>query len=303
MSGPSPLLDQASLERLERLAIRWDQSFNGLLGGNNLSRYAGVGHEFLDHRHFQPGDDLRAVNWRAYLRLERVYLKMFRTEPRTPVRLLLDCSESMACGAPDKGPGEAKFAYARRLTAALCYVGLVRLETVFVQPFGADLQESFRADGGRHRYARVAEFLEGLSTSGRSDFFETVRQFLAPAPSPGLTIILSDFLDENGCETALQHLSDYGHELLLLHVAGPDDRTPSWRGELEFVDAESGALRRMNVDQKTAREYTAAYDEYCRRLEYTALRSRGRYIHLGTEVPVENTLYGALTRAGAVTVQ
>ena len=119
MSGPSPLLDQASLERLERLAIRWDQSFNGLLGGNNLSRYAGVGHEFLDHRHFQPGDDLRAVNWRAYLRLERVYLKMFRTEPRTPVRLLLDCSESMACGAPDKGPGEAKFAYARRLTAAL----------------------------------------------------------------------------------------------------------------------------------------------------------------------------------------
>ena len=303
MSVPSPLLDRASLERLERLAIRWEQSFNGLLGGNNLSRYAGVGHEFLDHRQFQRGDDLRAVNWRAYLRLERIFLKMFRNEPRTPVRLLLDCSESMACGAPEKGPGEAKFHYARRLTAALCYIGLVRLETVFVRPFGADLQEGFRADGGRHRYARVAHFLEGLSTSGRSDFFQTVRLFLAPAPSPGLTIIVSDFLDESSCETALRHLSDYGHELLLLHVAGPDDRTPSWRGELELVDSESGNLRRINIDQQTAEEYTTAYDEYCRRLEYAASRSGGRYVHLGTEVPIEDTLYGSMTRAGSVRVQ
>ncbi len=297
------MLDRTSLERLERLAIRWEQSFNGLLGGNNLSRYAGVGHEFLDHRHFQPGDDLRAVNWRAYLRLERIFLKMFRTEPRTPVRVLLDCSESMACGAPEKGPGEAKFHYACRLTAALCYVGLVRLETVFVQPFGVDLKEGFRADGGRHRYARVADFLEGLSTSGRSDFFDTARLFLAPRPSPGLTIIVSDFLDESGCETALKHLSDYGHELLLLHVAGPDDRTPSWRGELELVDAESGNLRRINIDQQTAEEYTAAYDEHCQRLEYAASRSGGRYVHLGTEVPVEETLYGSMTRAGSVSVQ
>ena len=297
------MLDQSSLERLERLAIRWGQSFSGLLGGNNLSRYAGVGHEFLDHRHFQRGDDLRAVNWRAYLRLERVFLKMFRTEPRTPVRLLLDCSASMACGAPQKGgPGEAKFTYARRLAAALCYVGLVRLETVFVLPFAAHLEESFRVDGGRRRYARAARFLEALSPSGRSDFLATARQFLAPAPSPGLTMILSDFLDENGCGAALQHLADYGHELLLLHVAGPEDQAPSWRGELEFVDAESGALRRMNVDRKMAEDYTAAYEDHCRRLEYAALRSRGRYVHLGTDVPLENTLYGAMTQAGSVSV-
>ena len=101
----------------------------------------------------------------------------------------------------------------------------------------------------------------------------------------------------------MRQLSDYGHELSLLHVAGPDDRTPSWRGELELVDAESGMLRRINIDQRTAEEYTAAYDEYCRRLEYAALRSGGRYIHLGTEVPIEDALYGAMTRAGSVSVQ
>jgi uncharacterized protein (DUF58 family) len=68
VQAPDPLLDRAALERLERLALRWRQSFSGLLGGNNVSRFAGVGHEFLDHRQFHHGDDYRKVNWRAYLR-------------------------------------------------------------------------------------------------------------------------------------------------------------------------------------------------------------------------------------------
>ena len=154
MQAPSPLLEKSTLERLERLAIRWEHSFNGLLGGQNVSRYPGVGHEFLDHRHFQQGDDYRAVNWRAYLRLEQIFLKMFRTEPRTPVRLFLDTSESMACGASEEGPGESKFEFACRLAAALCYVGLVRLETMRIQPFASILG---RGLSGRGRAAQVCQ--------------------------------------------------------------------------------------------------------------------------------------------------
>ena len=74
MRAPAELLDGKSLKRLERLTIRWNRSFQGLLGGNNVSRYAGVGHEFLDHRHFHRGDDLRAVNWRAYMQIGRAHV-------------------------------------------------------------------------------------------------------------------------------------------------------------------------------------------------------------------------------------
>ena len=303
MQAPSPLLEKSTLERLERLAIRWEHSFNGLLGGQNVSRYPGVGHEFLDHRHFQQGDDFRAVNWRAYLRLERLFLKMFRTEPRTPVRLFLDTSESMACGASDEGPGESKFEFACRLAAALCYIGLVRLETIQIQPFASILGESYRAGGGRHRFARASGFIQSLSTGGRSDFMKCVRQFLTESPAPGMVILLSDFLDESGCETALSHLADYGNELLLIQIAGPEDRTPSWRGELELVDAESGELKRINVDSETAEQYTAAYDEFRERLGYVAFRSQGRYVHLTTDVEMEDTLYGPLIGSGSVSLQ
>src|SRR3979490_2264785 len=133
----SPLLDRQFLEKLERLTIHWQKSFPGLVGGHNPSRFSGGGQEFLDHRQFHQGDDLRAVNWRAYLRLEKLFLKMFQVEPRIPARILLDASLSMTTGDP------AKFDYARKLTAALCYIGLVRLDTIHIQPFRNDLLESY----------------------------------------------------------------------------------------------------------------------------------------------------------------
>src|ERR1700694_3049383 len=94
----APLLDRHFLEKLERLPIHWQKSFNGLVGGHDTSRFSGGGQEFLDHRHFHHGDDLRAVNWRAYLRLEKLFLKMFQIEPRVPVRMLVDMSSSMNLG-------------------------------------------------------------------------------------------------------------------------------------------------------------------------------------------------------------
>src|SRR3974390_1596433 len=142
----APLLDREFLERLERLTIHWQKSFPGLVGGHNRSHFAGSGQEFLDHRNFHHGDDLRAVNWRAYMRLEKLFLKMFQVEPRVPVRMLLDTSASMAAH------GGAKFEYARKLAGALCYIGLVRLDSIEVHGFSNRMRNRVIASGGRHRF-------------------------------------------------------------------------------------------------------------------------------------------------------
>lgn len=302
VQAPDPLLDRETLERLERLAIRWQQSFQGLLGGNNLSRYAGVGHEFLDHRHYQQGDDLRSVNWRAYLRLGRLFLKMFRTEPRTPVRLLIDTSESMACGGSENGV-EPKFAYACRLAAALCYIGLVRLESIVIQPFSDSMAENYRSGGGRHRFAGASRFIGGLSTGGSSDFAGATRQFLQAGPSSGLTVILSDFLSNGNDQKALQYLADYGQELMLLHIAGPEDAAPTDQGEFELVDAESGEVLRMSVDRSVIDDYVNAFEQHAHGIEYVALRNGGRYLRLTTDVELGDALYGALMSTGSLSLQ
>lgn len=288
----APLIDQAFLEKLERLTIRWQKSFPGLVGGHNASRFSGPGQEFLDHRHFHHGDDLRAVNWRAYLRLEKLFLKMFQVEPRVPVRLLVDASQSMAA------TGSEKFDYVRKLAAAICYVGLVRLDTICVQPFRDGLEDPLMSGGGRHRFAPTARFLGTLRAGGTTDYMKIARQFAARYPQRGLTIILSDFLDQQDAEKPLQYIADFGHELMLVHVWAPEDRSPPWEGELELIDAETGEPLEMSLDEEARSQYTASFDEYARRLQAIAHRTGGRYVGLATNTPVEDAVFGAMMKTG-----
>jgi uncharacterized protein (DUF58 family) len=292
--NPTPLIDSAFLEKLERLAIRWQKSFPGLVGGRNISHFAGPGQEFLDHRQFHHGDDLRAVNWRAYLRLEKLFLKMFQVEPRIPVRLVLDCSKSMTTGA------SSKFDYARRLAAALCYVGLVRLDTICIQPFGQDLADSFVCSGGRHRFIPAVNFLQGLKPAGRTNFLEIARQFVARYPQRGLLIMVSDFLDDGDCDRSLQFLADFGHELMLVHLWAAEDREPPWDGQLELTDVETSASLEIGFDPSARQKYTEAFDEYARLIQRIALRNSGRYIGLPTSTTIEEAVFGSLARSGAV---
>jgi uncharacterized protein (DUF58 family) len=288
------------LEKLERLALRWRRSFAGPFGGHNPSRHSGAGLEFQDHRHFHHGDDIRGVDWHAYMRLERLFLKMFQIEPRAAVRVLVDTSESMACGDLD-GHGEPKFSYACRLAAMLCYVGLVKLDTMVLQPFSTKLGPSHKAQGGRHRFALALRFLMDLETGGHSDFSQMARELISTHTARGLVVVISDFLDSaTGCEIPLQHLADYGYELLLVHVGGPEDRLPPWRGELELIDAESGEMRRLRLDDAAARDHASAYDRFCRGLQYIALRNNGHYVQLTTDTPVEEAVFGPLVHASGM---
>jgi uncharacterized protein (DUF58 family) len=292
---PAPLIDRALLEKLERLTIHWQKSLPGLVGGHNTSRFAGAGQEFLDHRHFHQGDDLRAVNWRAFLRLDKLFLKMFQLEPRIPVRILLDISKSMETGKDGN-----KFDYARKLAAAMCYVGLVRLDSICLQPFSDQLGDAFLASGGRHRFQQAATFLTNLKSGGATNFFGAARDFISKYPQRGLVIVISDFLDDADCEKPLQYLSDFGHELILTQVWADEDREPPWDGELDLEDAETGLHVELAFDSSTRAQYTAAFDEYAQHLRHVALRNRGRYVGIPTSVPVEEALFGPLVRSGAI---
>jgi len=291
---PEPLIEHALLEKLERLSIHWRKSLPGLVGGHNTSRFAGAGQEFLDHRNFHHGDDLRAVNWRAYLRLEKLFLKMFQLEPRIPVRILLDISSSMETGEVPK------FQYARQLAGALCYVGLVRLDSICLQPFSSKLGDAFIASGGRHRFQPASNFLAALKPSGRTGFLDISKAFISKYPQRGLVIVVSDFLDDADCEKPLQYLADFGHELILVQVYAEEDRQPPWDGELEIEDAETGQRLELAFDDDSRARYTAEFDDYSEHLRRVALRNQGRYLSVSTSVPIEQAIFGSFLNSGAL---
>ncbi len=295
------LIDTRLLEKLERLTIQWQKSLGGLVGGHNTARFAGAGQEFLDHRQFHHGDELRDVNWRAFMRLEKLFLKVFQLEPRIPVRILFDVSPSMATNGSAAIKGTlSKFDYARKLAAALCYVGLVRLDAISLQPFSDRLGDGLRVGGGRQRFQPAARYLSGLKPGGKTNFLQCTRDFLTKFPQAGLTIVISDFLDETDCEKPLQYLADFGHELNLIHVWAEEDREPPWEGELDLEDAETGTRLELPFGPDALASYTAAFDEFTAHVREVALRNGGRYVSLSTSTPVEEAIFGPLVRSGAL---
>jgi uncharacterized protein (DUF58 family) len=294
MAPAQTLIDRAFLEKLERLTIHWQKSFPGIVGGHNSSRFSGPGQEFLDHRTFHHGDDLRAVNWRAYLRLDKLFLKMFQIEPRVPVRLLLDCSASMATGE------KPKFDYARKLAAALAYVGLVRLDPIVIVPFGNVLAQEQVCSGGRHRFGPVADYLSRLEASGPTDFMQVSRKFVSKYVNRGLLVVISDFLSDADFEKPFQYVAEFGHEIFLIQLWADEDRTPPWQGELELADAETGGRMELDFDSGSRGRYTRAFDAYCEQVRRIALRHGGRYVGISTSTSVEDAVFGPLIHARGV---
>jgi hypothetical protein len=113
-------------------------------------------------------------------------------------------------------------------------------------------------------------------------------------------VVISDFLDDQGCEKPLQYLADFGHELLLVQVWSEEDRTPPWLGDLELVDAETGLGMNLQVDRGARERYTEAFDIYSQSLQRLAARNHGRYVGVSASTPLEDVIFGPLAAARSV---
>ena len=182
-------------------------------------------------------------------------------------------------------PGQpSKFDFGRKLAAALTYIGLVRLDTITLQPFSGQADRSVFL---RRRAASVPtreDFLARLKPGGSTNYLTAVRQFISEYSQRGLLIVISDFLDDQDCFRPLQYLADFGHELLLIQVWGEEDRRPSGEGEMELVDAETGEVLQLGLETTTSRrEYTERFDRYAEEIRRLAQRNGGRYVGLSSK--------------------
>src|SRR3984885_4866308 len=170
------LLDREFLKTLERVTLLCRTDLSGPVGADHRSRSHGPGLEYADYRRYSSGDDPRYLDWNAYLRLGKLFLKIFETERHVPVRILLDSSESMDCA---EGAAESKFVYAQRLAATFCYLALLRLDTTAVIPFADRLQKPIQVAGGRENFWPVLRFLSDLKTKGGTDLYRCAKEFVA----------------------------------------------------------------------------------------------------------------------------
>jgi uncharacterized protein (DUF58 family) len=270
------------LKKLEYLHVVSKRAFAGQNRADRLARKRGRGLEFADHRGYSAGDDFRHIDWKAYQRLNRLLLRLFDEEQDLPIYLFVDSSRSML--------EAAKFDQARRIAAALCYIGLAHLDRVTILPFDAELGSETVPGRGRGRIFRVFELLEALESTGPTDLREAFTQFASRTRPRGLAVVISDFLDPEGFEPALKLLASMGHDVFVVHVASAADRDPGALGEVRFVDAETGEQRDVDVTPALATAYRQAWQSHADELERFCGRYNLGYVRADAEAPFEQVI-------------
>jgi uncharacterized protein (DUF58 family) len=315
------LFDESFLLKLERLSVMSRRAMAGQLQGERRSPKRGQSVEFADFRPYAPGDDFRRIDWNAYARLERFFLKLFVEEEDLTVHILVDASPSMDWGTPNK------LAYALRVAGALGYIAMAGLDRLTVSILG---KESYAGNGaaGRqpvfpvyfspHRGKSSAQalfsFLQSHLPADQPSNLPTlqpstppvihIQSYAARAASPGPLIFISDLFESTlpihrssnlpTFQAALNALAAKGFEVTLLHTLSSDERRPELSGDLRLLDQEGGTEVEITADYDLLQRYTnglAGWQNEWR----TFCGARGmHYIPLETTLPLEELLFAWL---------
>jgi uncharacterized protein (DUF58 family) len=293
-SRPETFFDTEFLKKLERLRLIAKRlSWAGAKGEHPASR-KGFSLEFADYRRYQKGDDLRYVDWNVYRRLERLLLKVFTAEEEMNVYLLVDTSRSMGEGVPPK------IDYAKKVAAALGYVGLKNLDRVGGAAFSTALRAPLTLGRGRKQILNLFDFLGKLTCSGETDLRAAIHSFTKLFPHPGLVVIVSDLFEPAGWRAGLEELATKRYQLLVIHVVDEQEISPKLAGDILLSDVESGRERRFFLEGDLLRRYREELASYFSAIE-AVCASRGiDYLRTATAVPFDEFVLKTLRQIGSV---
>jgi uncharacterized protein (DUF58 family) len=245
------LFDPASLAALGRIEIvaRW--IVDGFMSGLHRSPRKGFSVEFAEYRPYQPGDDLRYIDWKIAARSDRWVVKQYEEETNLRANIVLDVSKSMAWSGAELrtlgGAGEqaagvrlTKLAYGERLTAALALLLLRQRDAVGLVRFDAQIRSAVPPRARNGQWRRVVAALEEPGAGRASSAPAALEQAARLINRRGMIVLISDLLmDIPEVERAVRGLRAAGHDVTVLHLMDPSERELPSSGEAVFVDPES----------------------------------------------------------------
>ena len=297
MDAPSLVtsyLDPEIISGLSRLDLVARLVAEGFITGLHRSPYHGFSVEFSEHRPYMPGDPLRDLDWKAYGKTERLYVKQYEEETNLKAYLLLDISGSM--GFQSGGP-LSKFRYASCLAAALTYLMLRQRDAVGLMLFRERIT-SFIPPRSVQSHLQV--LLREISRAGPAADTRMAPAFhdLAERISRrGLIVIFSDLLDDpDEVLAGLRHFRHRGHEVIVFHVLDPRERDLDFRRETRFYDLEDPEQTITTQPRHIQPEYREMMDDLIRTYRYHCAEGQIDYVLLDTATTFDVALSRYLVR-------
>jgi uncharacterized protein (DUF58 family) len=292
-----PLFEPGFLSILETLTLAGRRVPAGRSMGQWRSRATGSSIEFSDYRTYAPGDDFRRIDWNAYARLERLFLRLYRAEENLSVALVLDTSGSMAWGTPPKSR------LAARLAGALSFVALRSDDRVELAACRAgSVSERILSLTGQASVWPLWAYLERLSCNGATDLDASLLGYAAQLRGSGLAIVISDLLSPGGYQRGIDALLAHRQDVVLVHVLAPDELEPpgDLMGEWWLLDSEDMESIDATITPSVVRAYRDVLATYTKEIADFCRRRGVTYLLLRSDVRLEDVLLRTFRHAGVL---
>ncbi|HNX36145.1 MAG TPA: DUF58 domain-containing protein [Kiritimatiellia bacterium] len=280
------LLTPRMLDTLRNLELVARAMVEGTLTGLHRSPYHGFSSEFSEYRKYCPGDAVKHVDWVAYAKTDRYYVKQYEDETNTRAYVVLDRSGSMALGSAKAH----KFHYACYLAAAFIYLMQRQKDAVGLFSYSDRITSYFPAKGSRLHMLSLLAHLETLVPEGRSDAGPCFHRIAEEIHRRSIVLIFSDFFDPN--PSFINSLRQFQHkncEVLLFQILDPMETQFPFRGLIEFRDMETGEA--LEVESEDCREtYLSDLGRHIRDMKRTCGRMNMGFETLSTGTPFDRAL-------------
>jgi uncharacterized protein (DUF58 family) len=287
--------DGAFLRKLERLAVASRKPLAGPQAGPRRSPRRGASVEFADFRDYSAGDDFRRIDWKAYARLERLFLRLYSAEEMTTVTILMDMSASMRFGEPSKALTVA------RLAAILAYIGLASYDRVAVAAWSRHIDRYLQPRSGKAAVSEVWRGIASLANSPSEDTdFRALGELGRYGTRAGLAVVLSDLLTESDWQGGLRALQAAGQEVNVIQVLAPEELHPEIRGDWTLKDAEGIRGVEATISPRLLRRYAEELAAHTEAIASFCRRQGIAYTQLSTADSLDDTILTGLHRSGMV---
>ena len=286
------MLDASYFARLQRLKLAVDKKSNASLLGSRKSVRKGSSAEFSDFREYMPGDDIRAIDWNAYARLDRLYIKEYMEEKESAVSLFIDLSKSMDYGE------KTKLELQEEIAAALSYIALMNMDHVAVYDL-ADTRRRHVASGGKAGFSELTEWLDRLEPGEPADIMHSIST--VGRMQPGMSVIMSDFLSEEyvdnpgTLEQLIRYLQYRKQKVVILHILAKEEIDVDLSGTFFLIDSEDSDNRlRVTMESGAIRSYKDALEEFTGELKRSAKKCGASYHLCSTGVGFDKIIFEEL---------
>ncbi len=285
------LFDPLVLAKLGRLSLLARTVVEGVIAGLHKSPYRGFSLEFTTHRPYSPGDEIRRIDWKAYGRLDRYFIKEYEEETNLKAYLLVDCSASMGYGREI-----SKLRYASLLACSLAYLLLRQRDSVGLVTYRDRLLKLIPARSAFNHLEVIAGELEGVLPAAGTDTARAIETLAQGLRRRSLIIIISDLLDDpDRFARSLKQLRHQKNDVIVMQVLDDDELHLPFSRQTLFLDAESDLKVTANPSDIRA-EYGRILGEYLERIKHQCRSAAVDYALLPTSEPLDRSLIRFLSR-------